>query len=103
MNQATRTSLPDSRVGRSRVPDWGRQAILASLFYGLYTVSRDVQGSATVSYRRALMNASRIVGLERDIGIFHEHSLQQALPTTKIEGNVPSGAQTASAGTPGDR
>ena len=61
------------------VPGWVREIVLAASFYGLYTLSRDLQGSATVSYANALGNASRIIDLERYLGIFHEEALQRTL------------------------
>ena len=61
------------------VPACAREIALAASFYGLYTLSRDLQGSASVSYANALRNASRVIGVERYLGIFHEEALQRTL------------------------
>lgn len=45
-------------------------------FYGLYTLVRDVQGSASVSAGRALRNARGLIRWERLLGLFHEQAVQ---------------------------
>lgn len=79
MNEARRSVTGSPNAVRRTVPMWGREILLAASFYGLYTLGRDLQGSATVSYAHALTNASRIIGLERRLGLFREGALQRAL------------------------
>ena len=67
-----------SRAGNDRPRVW-RELLFAGVFYGLYTVVRDLQGSAAVSYDRALRNAQQVIDLERKVGLFHEQGIQQAV------------------------
>ena len=69
---------PLARPAR-RSPAWVREVVMAVVFYGLYTLSRDLQGSATVSYAHALTNAEWVISVERHLGILHEAAIQQAL------------------------
>ncbi|MCU4185350.1 phosphatase PAP2 family protein [Acidiferrimicrobium sp. IK] len=48
-----------------------------AVFYGLYTLVRDINGDKPVSVERALTNAHRIISLERHLNVFHEASVQQ--------------------------
>ena len=57
---------------------WRREAAVAVVLYGLYSIVRDLQGSATVSYQRAVANALEVVHLERVVGLFHEAAVQHA-------------------------
>jgi hypothetical protein len=47
-------------------------------FYGIYSVIRNTQGSASVSADRALTNARRLISVERAVGLFHEEAVQKA-------------------------
>ena len=47
-------------------------------FYGVYSVIRNTQGSATVSAARAFANARHLIRVERALGLFHEEGVQQA-------------------------
>ena len=57
---------------------WTREVALLALFYAAYTAGRDLQGSAAVSYTRALSNSLRLIGVERRLDLFGEESLQRA-------------------------
>lgn len=55
---------------------WWREALLIAVFYGVYSVIRNVHGSTPVSRVRADTNADRVIGLERFFGIFQEQRVQ---------------------------
>ena len=67
---------PTLSGGPARSRWWVEVAIIA-VFYGLYTLVRDINGDKPVSYDRALTNAHRIISLERHLGVFSEASLQR--------------------------
>lgn len=56
---------------------WWRELLLASLFYGTYSLVRNTQGSALVSHAVAEANALRVITVERFFGVYHERWLQQ--------------------------
>jgi hypothetical protein len=47
-------------------------------FYGVYSVIRNTQGSATVSAAHAFNNARHVIRFEQALGIFHEEAVQEA-------------------------
>jgi hypothetical protein len=47
-------------------------------FYGVYSVIRNTQGSASVSATNAFTNARRLITVEKALGLFHEERVQQA-------------------------
>jgi hypothetical protein len=47
-------------------------------FYGIYSVIRNTQGSASVSAAHAFTNARRLISVERAVGLFHEEAVQKA-------------------------
>ncbi len=55
---------------------WWREVLLIATFYGLYTMVRDVRGDRPVSVFQATTNAHRIITLERNLGVFHEATIQ---------------------------
>ncbi len=55
---------------------WWVEIVIVAIFYGLYTLVRDINGEQPVSFDRALTNAHRVISLERHLGIFHEASVQ---------------------------
>lgn len=57
---------------------WYREIGLILAFYGLYTLARNQFGSASVPPEEAFGNALAVIDFERRIGLFFEHSLQQA-------------------------
>ena len=70
---ASDLTAPDPPVAGLR---WRRELALAAAFYAGYTVIRDLQGSAAVSYQHAVDNARKVIDLERVVGLFHEASIQ---------------------------
>jgi hypothetical protein len=57
---------------------WWREVVYALAFYGVYSVVRNTQGSATVSADHALRNARRVIHFEKTIGIYREQTIQHA-------------------------
>jgi hypothetical protein len=60
-------------VQRSR---WWAEVLIIAVFYGAYTLVRDLRGDKPVSVFQAFTNARRIIHLERWLGIFHEQGIQ---------------------------
>ncbi len=50
--------------------------MIIAVFYGLYTLVRDLRGDQPVSVAQAFTNAKRIIHVERIIGLFHEADIQ---------------------------
>ena len=74
---------PAPTTGRHRHrPDyglrWWREVLYIAVFYVVYSVIRNTQGSAAVSEAHALNNALQIVDLERAMRIYWEEGIQQA-------------------------
>ena len=67
---------PDSPARRSRLR-WWKEVLYVAVFYGVYTLIRNTQGSASVSEARALANALEIIRLEEALGIYVEEGLQE--------------------------
>ena len=63
---------PDPRSGLR----WWREVLFILVFYGLYTLVRDLRGVQPVSRLQAYTNAQRIIDAERFFGIFHEGRIQ---------------------------
>lgn len=69
---------------------WWREALYILGFYGVYTLVRDLQGSAggtsalARSTRTALAHAHAIIRLERDLHIFGEQQIQHAFIHAKL-------------------
>ncbi|MDQ1438317.1 MAG: hypothetical protein QOK43_1946 [Acidimicrobiaceae bacterium] len=55
---------------------WWRELLYILAFYAIYTAVRNTQGSATVSATHARTNAHRVIRLERLVGAFQEHRIQ---------------------------
>lgn len=53
-----------------------RQILLIALFYGVYTLIRDLRGTRPVSAATALHNAEDIIHLEQALHLFHEAQIQ---------------------------
>jgi hypothetical protein len=64
--------LTSSRLGLR----WWKELLFVAGFYAVYTIIRDAFGSASVGATHALHNAQRVIGLERDLGLFHEQQIQ---------------------------
>jgi hypothetical protein len=58
---------------------WWREVAIVAVFYGLYSLVRDIHGDEPVSLARAFTNARRIIHLERWFGLFHEADVQHAV------------------------
>ena len=56
--------------------NWWREVLIIAVFYGLYTLVRDIRGNKPVSVVQAFHNARRVIHLERWVGIFHEQGVQ---------------------------
>lgn len=63
--------------GRKRLR-WWHEILFIAVFYGLYSVIRDLRGSRPVSVAQAFHNAQRVIGFERVLGLFHEAQIQHA-------------------------
>lgn len=62
---------------------WWREVLIIAVFYGFYTLVRDIRGNKPVSVFQAFTNARRVIHVERWFGIFHEEQVQHFfLPDT---------------------
>lgn len=61
-----------------------RQILLIAVFYGAYTVVRDLRGTQPVSALVARHNAERIISLEKLLGLYHEAQIQHALLNYRV-------------------
>jgi len=68
---------PAPPLGRGRLR-WWKEVLYILAFYGVYSLIRNSQGSATVSAAHAYNNARHVITAERALGLFHEESVQQA-------------------------
>lgn len=57
-------------------PKWWREVLYVALFYGLYTLVRNLHGSV-LSISEAERNAARIVDWERAVRLFQEERIQE--------------------------
>ena len=57
---------------------WWQEVAIAAAFYGIYSVVRNMQGSATVSAAHAFNNARKVIDFERLLGLYHERGIQEA-------------------------
>ena len=55
---------------------WWKELLVIGAFYGVYTITRDEFGSASVGATHALHNAERVIRLERWLDLFHEQQIQ---------------------------
>lgn len=55
---------------------WWREVLIVAVFYGLYTLVRDIRGKRPISAAQAFTNAKRLIHVERWLGIFHEADIQ---------------------------
>jgi hypothetical protein len=72
--------LPPARPHR-----WWREVLYVAVFYGIYTIVRDTQGSAgggaTAPSTTAFRHARAVISLERHLLIFHERQIQHFFVT----------------------
>jgi hypothetical protein len=62
---------------------WWKEVLYIAAFYGVYSLIRNTQGSATVSAAHALAHARAVIRVERDLGLFFEENLQEAFLGTR--------------------
>jgi PAP2 superfamily protein len=73
----TAVAVAEDRGHRPRYLRWWREVLYILAFYGVYSVIRNTQGSASVSAAHALSNAREIIHLERILGLYQERWVQQ--------------------------
>ena len=56
---------------------WWKEALTIAAFYGLYSIVRNTQGSASVSQTHAYRNATLVIRIERRFHLFFERGVQQ--------------------------
>ena len=57
---------------------WWREVLYILAFYGVYSVVRNTQGSATVSESHAFSNALEVIRWEKALWMYHERAVQEA-------------------------
>jgi hypothetical protein len=57
---------------------WWKEVLYIAAFYGVYSLVRNTQGSASVSAAHALTNARQVIRAEKALGMFREESVQEA-------------------------
>jgi hypothetical protein len=55
---------------------WWRELVYAGLFYLVYSLIRDIHGERPVSVEQAFHNATRVITVERWVGLFQESRIQ---------------------------
>jgi hypothetical protein len=56
---------------------WWREVLTMLIFYELYSLARNTQGSGSTSPTHAFRNARVVINIERGIGLYHEESIQR--------------------------
>ena len=56
---------------------WWHEVLFILGFYAIYSIIRNMQGSASVSAEVALRNAFDVIHLERLLGLYHEETFQE--------------------------
>jgi membrane-associated phospholipid phosphatase len=80
-----RTEQPGRRQVRPPRPlRFWREVTYVALFYAVYSVVRNTQGSAAVSAAEAMRNALRVIRWEQVLGIYHEQAIQQAFLANRL-------------------
>jgi hypothetical protein len=67
---------PTVLVARSRLR-WWKEVLYIAAFYGVYSLIRNTQGSATVSAAHAFAHARGVIRIERALHLFVEERIQQ--------------------------
>jgi hypothetical protein len=72
-----------------RSTSWWKEALIVGTFYGIYSLVRNLFGSALVSGSQipveAFLNAMRVIRIERALGLYHEETIQDwFLPHTIV-------------------
>ena len=68
---------------------WWKEALIVGVFYGIYSLVRNLFGSALVTGSQipveAFLNAMRVIRVERALGLYHEETIQDwFLPHTSV-------------------
>jgi hypothetical protein len=66
-----------ARLGRPVTLRWWKEAIYIAAFYGVYSVVRNLFGSAAVGRDVAFDHAREVIQIERWLGSYHEETIQQ--------------------------
>lgn len=74
---------------QQRRTSWWKEALIVAVFYGAYSLVRNLFGSALVSGSQipveAFINAMRVIRVERALGLYHEETIQDwFLPHTGV-------------------
>ena len=56
---------------------WWREILTIFVFYELYSLARNTQGSGSTSPTHAFRNARVVIKLEQSLGLYHEESIQK--------------------------
>ena len=77
---------PPPRGDQRRAPTlrWWREVLYVLVFYAVYSLIRNTQGSAAVSAAHALRNARQVIRLEQLMGLYHERWVQQAFLDNRL-------------------
>ena len=62
---------------------WWREILTIAVFYELYSLARNTQGSGSTSPTHAFRNARVVIKLERALGLYHEESIQKLFLTVR--------------------
>jgi hypothetical protein len=76
-------TAPNSTKERRQLRLW-REFVYVGLFYGLYWIVRNRQGTDREATTQALTNAKRIIDAEKILGIFRERSIQEAFLGSRL-------------------
>jgi len=68
-------SIGRSALSRPRLR-WWREVLTIAIFYELYSLARNTQGSGSTTDTHAFRNARAVIHLERAVGLYHEQSIQ---------------------------
>jgi len=66
------------RAGRRSRLRWWKEVLYVAAFYGVYTLIRNTQGSASVSEATAMANALEVIRAEEALNIYVEEQVQEA-------------------------
>ena len=75
--------MTEPRTTREHRTTWWKEALIVVVFYGVYSLVRNLFGSALVSGSQvpveAFINAIRMIRVERALGLYHEETIQEWL------------------------
>jgi hypothetical protein len=67
---------PTNGARPGRTLRWWREVLYIAAFYAIYSMIRDVRGERPVSVHQAFTNATRVIRVERWLGLFQERRIQ---------------------------